>query len=143
MRIFTFVPFIVLLASCQPAHEHGQVETAEQKRPLSKGDEIINEAINAHGGEKYDEAHYSFEFRDKTYVFHNQGTKFDYEVTATKEGIITKDHLNNDGFHRTIDGKEAKLSKKDVKKYRIALNSVIYFATLPHKLSDPAVNKSL
>jgi hypothetical protein len=33
------------------------------------------------------------------------------------------------------------LSEKDIEKYTGALNSVIYFATLPHKLKDDAVHK--
>jgi hypothetical protein len=50
--------------------------------------------------------------------------------------------LENGTLTRTVNGNTTGLSPKDVAKYTEALNSVVYFATLPHKLSDAAVNKS-
>ena len=57
---------------------------------------------------------------------------------ATTSSIV----LAMDGLNAMVNGKETHLSNKDIAKYSEALNSVVYFATLPHKLTDKAVNKT-
>ena len=49
--------------------------------------------------------------------------------------------MTNDGFKRIVDTEEISLSAKQKRSYSDALNSVVYFAILPHFLNDPAVNK--
>ena len=102
-----------------------------------KADNIINEAILSHGGKLYDHADYTFIFREKEYRFTNQGEAYTYQV---KNGNTT-DILSNGILKRYVGEKEVSLSSKDQNRYRNALNSVIYFATLPHKLKDKAVYK--
>ena len=48
--------------------------------------------------------------------------------------------MTNSDFTRMVDGQEIELSDKKKSGYSGSLNSVIYFATLPYKLQDPAVN---
>jgi hypothetical protein len=107
----------------------------------SKAITSINQAIKAHGGDLYETADYSFVFRQKNYRFVNNGDKYTYEVRSTKKGVSTIDQLENNIFTRTQAGEPMELSEKDIEKYTGALNSVIYFATLPHKLKDDAVHK--
>lgn len=111
-------------------------------KPITQADKILSKAIKAHGGKKYDYAHYEFVFRKKKYTFNNEGQKYTYTSSSTKDGQQIIDILNNDGITRTINGTAASLSEKQKRGYTSSLNSVIYFATLPHKLRDPAVNKS-
>ncbi len=110
--------------------------------PKSKADKILAKTIKVHGGKKYDKAHYEFVFRKKKYTFKNEGQKYEYTSTSTKEGQTIVDILNNDGITRTVNGNAISLSEKQIRGYTGSLNSVIYFATLPHKLLDPAVNKT-
>ena len=43
--------------------------TNQPEAVISKGDLIISKAIKAHGGDLYDQAHYSFDFRTSTIRF--------------------------------------------------------------------------
>ncbi|MDT7828461.1 DUF6503 family protein [Pricia sp. S334] len=116
--------------------------TPLETAPMDKADSLVAATIAAHGGKRYDTAHYGFRFRDKKYTFHNTNSGFTYTVTGHKEGKTIKDILQNGTLTRMVDGDTVQLSPKDVAKYTEALNSVVYFATLPHKLKDPAVNAS-
>ncbi|HDZ14798.1 hypothetical protein LCGC14_1150270 [marine sediment metagenome] len=109
---------------------------------MDKADSLVTKTIAAHGGELYDTAHYEFKFRKNRYTFHNKKEGYIYSTTSQKDGNEIRDVLENGTFSRTINGKNTELSEKDITKYTEALNSVIYFATLPYKLQDAAVNKS-
>ena len=105
--------------------------------PISDGAErLIAKTLAAHGGQRYDEAHYRFTFRDKAYTFQNNGATYRYTRT---DSTGTRDILDNSGLRRTHNRQPVELTKKQQRSYADALNSVIYFATLPHKLRDPAV----
>jgi len=106
-----------------------------------KATTIINEAIEAHGGDLYNKADYSFTFRKKEYRFTNSKDQFTYTVKTTNKGKQIEDFLINGRFERYINQEKIELSQKNSNKYAAALNSVIYFATLPFKLKDKAVNK--
>ena len=107
-----------------------------------KADQIIEAVIKAHGGSLYDQADYSFVFRKKSYRFKNDGQSFTYEVnTKDAKGNTIRDVIENGAFTRFVNEEPIKLSEKNKTRYSAALNSVIYFATLPHKLKDAAVNK--
>lgn len=108
-----------------------------------KADKIIEKAISAHGGNLYDQAHYSFIFRKKEYSFKNNDASFTYEVnTKDSRGNTARDVIKNGNYTKFINEKIISVSEKDSTRYYAALNSVIYFATIPHKLSDTSVNKS-
>lgn len=104
--------------------------------PTDPAGRLIARAINAHGGARYNRAHYAFVFRDRTYTFQNDGPRYRYTRTDT---LGNRDVLDNDGIRRSQNGTPVTLSEKQQNAYAEALNSVIYFATLPHKLQDPAV----
>jgi hypothetical protein len=110
-------------------------------KTVDKATQIIQEAIKAHGGELYDTANYSFVFRTKKYRFKNDGNKYTYEVESTKDGETTRDVLDNGKFSRYVNNQSIELSEKKIASATGVINSVIYFATLPHKLNDTAVNK--
>lgn len=108
----------------------------------SVAEEIIQQAIQAHGGKKYDNAYYSFTFRKNKYTFQNNNDLYEYSVIRNKNGKITKEVVHNNGMTRHIDNVSISLSKDEQYKYSQGVNSVIYFATLPHKLKDKSVNKN-
>jgi hypothetical protein len=108
----------------------------------TKAESIVEKAITAHGGYRYDNSHYSFTFRKKKYSFQNLGVRYTYTAESNKDGKVIFDKLDNLGLSRSIDGKLTQLSEEQNKAFSGSLNSVIYFATLPHKLKDPAVIKS-
>lgn len=109
---------------------------------LSKADSILNKTVNAHGGNLYDTAYYSFVFRGNTYHFKNDGKNYEYLRNIKKEDVVIKDLLKNGEFSRTVNEENITLTDLEIKGGTGALNSVIYFATLPHKLQDASVNKT-
>lgn len=106
----------------------------------NKAERIINEAISAHGGDLYNTADYSFVFRNREYRFTNDNDTYTYFV-QDKSNKNSSDFIVDGKFDRYINEQSVELSKKDIDIYAGALNSVIYFATLPHKLNDKAVHK--
>ncbi|WP_055434612.1 DUF6503 family protein [Lacinutrix algicola] len=114
--------------------------SASKKIELSKSQKIINEAITAHGGDLYNTAQYSFGFRNNIYQFKNAGSHYEYTKSSNKDNTVIFDVLKNGNFSRTVNGEAVKLSEKEIVSGTGAINSVIYFATLPYKLNDQAVN---
>ncbi|WP_010177595.1 DUF6503 family protein [Aquimarina agarilytica] len=114
--------------------------TQIQEKP-SKADLIIEKAIEAHGGDLYNNADYSFTFRKKEYRFINKGNEYTYSVKQKNNGNQTCDFITNGKFERFVNEEPIDLSQKHIDAGMGALNSVIYFATLPHKLKDSAVIK--
>jgi len=143
---FIIVTVILLIAvGCKDFQKDdknaSQIEKSAQELSNENTQSIVNEAIKAHGGALYDSAHYQFVFRDKLYSFENING-FTYKVISKDSlGNQIEDFLQDGKLARTVNTELVKLSKKDIAKYSEALNSVIYFATLPHKLNDKAVQK--
>ena len=142
----TLLMFTTLLFSCNTNTENiiPEISSANiEAKPPSKGTQIINNAIQAHGGKFYDVANYTFLFRNKEYHFTNDHNNFSYAVKHTDEqGKLIHDQLINEAFTRTINHKLVDLSQEDQNKYSSSLNSVIYFVLLPYKLNDASVNKT-
>ncbi len=103
--------------------------------------EIIDRVIENHGGKRYENFEASFDFRDRHYVMHHQGGRFQYERHFSDSQGEIKDILNNEGFKRYLDGRDITDTVKKAAAYARSVNSVAYFALLPYRLNDPAVNK--
>lgn len=103
--------------------------------------EIVDAAIAAHGGERFQAVRIEFDFRGRHYVAERRGGRFAYERRfSAPEGQVS-DMLTNEGFTRKINGKEVELSEEWQSRYGNSVNSVLYFALLPYGLNDPAVQK--
>ncbi|MBO3696861.1 DUF6503 family protein [Roseivirga sp. E12] len=106
-------------------------------------DQIIQKAVERHGGEKYNNMEVEFDFRKRHFRAKISKGQYVYERSfRSKEGWVT-DVWSNDKFKRMIDEKEIKLDQENLRTYRTATNSVIYFALLPFNLDDPVVNRQL
>lgn len=119
-----------------------KVNSSLKNKTQHKADTLIEKSIQAHGGALYENAAYTFTFRKKRYHFKNRPNGYTYGVEFDKDSQKIKDQLVDGSFTRSINGKSSALSEKDSKRYSNSLNSVIYFATLPYKLNDPAVHAS-
>jgi len=108
----------------------------------SKAQEVVDKSIKVHGGKKYSKKDYQFDFRKKTYSYHNDGTQYQYTRRFINEGKSIQDILNNAGFSRSIDGELQSLDEKQIRAGSNGVNSVIYFAMLPHFLNDKAAHKT-
>jgi hypothetical protein len=103
---------------------------------------IIDKAIENHGGQRYENFRASFDFRERHYVMEHQNGSFQYERHFTQDSAEIIDVLNNDGFKRYLDGRDITDTVRKADAYARSVNSVAYFALLPYRLNDPAVNKS-
>lgn len=148
ITIYVSLLLVFLCSACQT--ESVQKEAASTvtssssepviEQPASPADQLLAKSLKAHGGDRYATAHYGFKFRKKAYTFNNDGSQFFYTATGEKDGKVIIDKLDNGELTRTTDGELTALTQKQIASATEAVNSVIYFATLPHKLLDGAVN---
>ena len=113
-----------------------------QQETTTEAQEIVDKSIEAHGGNAFEQAYLSFDFRDRGYVYKREGGIYEYRrvFTDSTEQNIT-DILNNNGFTRLINGDTTQLTAERRQAYTNSVNSVIYFALLPYRLNDQAVQK--
>ncbi|MEL6676202.1 MAG: DUF6503 family protein [Bacteroidota bacterium] len=105
-------------------------------------EEIIQRAINAHGGPLFERSNVEFDFRGRHYrALHAEGI-FEYERSFQDTAGLYTDILTNEKYMRTLDGEEIAVPDSMAGRYASSVNSVIYFALLPFKLNDPAVRKA-
>lgn len=107
----------------------------------SEAEKVIDRAIEAHGGKRFEKAKISFSFREREYGIFKSPDFFEYTREFTDSTGRVKDVLNNAGFIRTVDGIPVELEDKWIRAYSNSVNSVAYFAFLPYGLNDPAVYK--
>jgi hypothetical protein len=102
---------------------------------------IVKQCIEEHGGKSYGNLDVSFDFRQFRVHLKQNGGNFLYERTS-KDSLNSELHdmLTNETFTREVNGNKQDLPQKESDKYREGLNAIAYFALLPYKLSDPAVN---
>lgn len=118
--------YMLLLLSCSNSNY-----TAE---------EIVDQSIIYHGGDKFNNTAISFRFRDKSYFMKHSFGAFDYRRIFKDSSKNIMDRFTNNSFERSINGKVITLADSMAFKYKNSVNSVIYFASLPFRLKDEAVN---
>lgn len=143
---FLTVTAFSLFGACSNQNSDKKLTQESTGNPITKvvqtkADSILDLAILAHGVDHLKNSTYQFKFRDKEYEMTRTNNGFEYKVSVKTDSSEYVDYLNNGNFERSSQGNIVKLSDKEVAKYSNALNSVIYFATLPEKLNDDAVNK--
>lgn len=102
---------------------------------------IVDAAIVAHGGKRFENAQISFDFRKRYYEVFKSPNQFEYVREFTDSTGFVRDVLNNEGFIRTVNGGEVDLPEDRVSAFSNSVNSVAYFAFLPYGLNDAAVIK--
>ncbi len=119
--------FLIIFASCSNKND-------PQK--------IIDQVIEHHGGENYNNVKIEFVFRgDQFEIVRNDG-KFEYTKSYTdSSGNKIKDVMNNSGIHRFVNGEKVELSSDEKNAIDTQVNSVVYFTLLPQPLNDKAVIK--
>lgn len=101
--------------------------------------QLIDECLKAHGWSGNRNKAFEFDFRNITYRFSHDSSGFVYEREGVLKGDSIHDVLENEKLSRRLSGELIQLSEEEKFKYAESVNSVIYFATLPLKLNDPAV----
>ncbi|MCE7996040.1 MAG: hypothetical protein HEP71_28935 [Roseivirga sp.] len=124
---------------------HSCAKKAEQKPETlpvdDKAQQIVDRAIEAHGGDLYKQARISFTFRGKRHVVEQSDKAYRYERSFTEDGDKVKDVYENGVFKRTVNSEEVTLTDRQLDRFIEDVNGVSYFAMLPYKLNDAAVIK--
>ena len=122
-----------LLAACADAPASGPSGDAESVA-------LVRAAQEAHGADALEGATLLFTFRGDPFVAWRDGGRFRYTRTTTDSlGREVVDVLDNDGVSRSVAGEAVPLAEDEARRIETAVNSVVYFATLPAALSDAAV----
>lgn len=138
--------FFALLASCadpQPAPPSSPSRSAvsgtgAEADTTARG--ILAATIAHHGGERYRDAVVEFDFRDRHFTLTLNGSQYRYERTYTNEaGQSVREWFDGAETIRLVDGDPVQLTADEDLSLTGTLNSVAYFALLPHSLLGPAV----
>ena len=114
----------------------------EQTPPPADAQEIVDRAIEACGGERYQDSRIQFSFRNRQYQsYQDKGQRVLMRITQTDTARI-EDVKTGGSFQRIIGGVALPLADTTRQKLSDAVNSVHYFAYLPNGLNDPAVIKT-
>lgn len=130
--IIPLLGFLIFVSACRD----------EKPEPLTAG-EVVDSAIAVAGGPLYRSSRISFDFREYSYESYlgEKGRTLLREI-PTDSGII-RDIRAPEGFRRYLGDSLLQIPDTTARKYSNAVNSVHYFAYLPHGLNDRAVNKEL
>ena len=120
-----------------------KVSSSQKKILTHKGQEVIDQAIIAHGQNLFENATLSFSFRDKQYSARRSDTSYAYTRSFKDGSALIEDMLiNSTHFSRKKNGVSIEVSKEWADKYSRSINSVLYFFQLPYLLNDLAVKKT-
>lgn len=103
--------------------------------------EIVDEAIEAHGGERFESSVIDFDFRNRHFSIRRDRGQHHYERTYDDSLGLVREVLSNDSLYREIDGNRVMLTRWEAHRLQSSINSVVYFALLPYRLNDPGVSK--
>lgn len=104
---------------------------------------ILQRTRTAHGSDLLDHATVEFSFRGTPFSAERDGGRFAYTRDWKDSTGTGRDVLTNDGLVRTVDGAEVAIDERTYRIAEEAVNSVVYFALLPHALADAAVQPQL
>lgn len=124
--------------------EHSSTPPEKDPAPISKAQQVVDQAIASHGDTAYENATMQFIFRDRLYKRQRSGGTYQYErIFSNPEDSsqTIRDILSNTNFSREVNGSAVAIPDTMAAKYSNSVNSVIYFALLPYRLNDPAVIK--
>ncbi|MCA0133099.1 DUF6503 family protein [Winogradskyella alexanderae] len=113
------------------------------KNEVFTAQEIIDKAIEESGGSNFNKSNIRFDFRDKSYFAKRDKGKFLLGRSFVQDSNSITDYFTNSEFQRLVDNRSVEVADSLISKYKTSINSVHYFAKLPHGLNDPSVNKVL
>lgn len=126
---------LLALAACSSLPE----ETGSKRE--GKAYTLIDKAISAHGGDRYQRMEVMFGFRGIPFSVRQKGGQFTYtqqRIDSLGDTILYV--LDNAGLVKKKNGEPTEQwEAKEAAKYGETTNSVVYFALLPYGLQSPAV----
>ncbi|MDA8707519.1 hypothetical protein N9L97_04315 [Cyclobacteriaceae bacterium] len=132
-----FGVLLLFIWSCE-----NKASSSQKKTSIHKGQEVIDQAIIAHGQHLFENATLSFLFRDKQYSARRSDAEYTYTRSFKNGSALIEDMLiNSTDFSRKKNDVSIEIEKEWAEKYSRSINSVLYFFQLPYLLNDLAVKK--
>ena len=132
-----FGVLLLFVWSCE-----NKASSSQKKTSTHKGQEVIDQAIIAHGQHLFENATLSFLFRDKQYSARRSDAEYIYTRSFKNGSALIEDMLiNSTDFSRKKNDVSIEIEKEWAEKYSRSINSVLYFFQLPYLLNDLAVKK--
>jgi len=132
-----FGVLLLFIWSCE-----NKASSSQKKTSTHKGQEVIDQAIIAHGQHLFENATLSFLFRDKQYSARRSDAEYTYTRSFKNGSALIEDMLiNSTDFSRKKNDVSIEIEKEWAEKYSRSINSVLYFFQLPYLLNDLAVKK--
>jgi hypothetical protein len=132
-----FCTLLLFVWSCE-----NKASSSQKKTSTHKGQEVIDQAIIAHGQHLFENATLSFLFRDKQYSARRSDAEYIYTRSFKNGSALIEDMLiNSTDFSRKKNDVSIEIEKEWAEKYSRSINSVLYFFQLPYLLNDLAVKK--
>ena len=132
-----FGVLLLFIWSCE-----NKASSSQKKTSTHKGQEVIDQAIIAHGQHLFENATLSFLFRDKQYSARRSDAEYIYTRSFKNGSALIEDMLiNSTDFSRKKNDISIEIEKEWAEKYSRSINSVLYFFQLPYLLNDLAVKK--
>jgi hypothetical protein len=132
-----FGVLLLFIWSCE-----NKASSSQKKTSIHKGQEVIDQAIIAHGQHLFENATLSFLFRDKQYSARRSDAEYIYTRSFKNGSALIEDTLiNSTDFSRKKNDVSIEIEKEWAEKYSRSINSVLYFFQLPYLLNDLAVKK--
>ena len=134
-----------MLAACNLPDQGTEVQSINEQIELkqSVSPAWYRRILKAAGNEAYASRYATaFRFRNATFnLVANAGNYAYVRTQLNSAGNTVIDSLTNKGIARYIDGSPTELTPKDSIALFEQVNSVAWFARLPHVLEEPAVRK--
>ena len=119
-----------LLAACN----------APENKATQKAEAVIAQAVEKHGGDRYQSAAIAFIFRGKHYKTVIDDGRYRYaRQYQDSTGKQIREVLTNDSVYRTVNGEQVSLKPQTKQSLRGTLNAINYFFLLPYHLTDEQV----
>ncbi|CAN5476623.1 hypothetical protein BH23BAC4_BH23BAC4_09280 [soil metagenome] len=111
-------------------------------RSEQRAQQVVDRAINVHGGDAFERSTVSFVFRGDMFEIRNSPAGDWHVIQTTVDSLGTLRYvLHAQGVRAERDGEQVTLSAEESHALETTLNSVSYFALLPYRLNDPAAQK--
>jgi hypothetical protein len=128
--------FLILLAAISHIM-NPQTALAQTPDPQA----LIDACIEAHGGKRFTASMVDFDFRGRHFTVEHRGGLFSYVRAYSDSAGDVRETLDNEGARREVNGAPVEMPEKTAMAVGSVINSVVYFAMLPHKLNDTATRK--
>lgn len=121
-RFLVFLVFTLTLGSCDR-----QTET-----PKLTAKTILNKAIEAHGGQRYDGATITFDLNDYRFKFHKSGYNYKHQMSSEKDGAYHTATAFNGGMNYRIEDSLVEQNARLQTMIRTRVNNVAYDFYIPY-----------